>query len=832
MSRTRRSVALSDPLWRALEVMAEEMGTDVESLLNQAVFTFARFNGYVTPGSVGAHLQGAVAERPAPPPRRERPAPPVASQLGERTEGEVAPPLPSSSVSDGEERSLDEAAQESFDTGRRSEPAEEPPAEDHGTAAMADALDRALEEAAGQGEEQTPEGGSAQADAEPEPEPAAEPEPEAPVEDENTNDGTGQVEAQLSEDDLRSGEEPVAEVPVEELDGNTDSPEAPSAEELVGPPEGARDFKVKRGLYLNAKVTTVRALEREGGGYLGVVHLLDASGALVGRVDLGGEVDPAALGEALADETKDANAWLRLHQQLAGDGHLVPATVALFRAAGNGASAELLKKWLAEHSLPLAPEPASARAKEALEALSARAGEGATSADKAGLLFDAVRQGADVAALVKELALDQDQDNLPRVAVDLIRALKGLVPERKGEFAFAHALVEISLGRPDGVRLALDELKLADAKQYERLSKLNATLYPTWDFWPAHDGMAKLSFPDVKPQPAARDALAFRLAIQKAATRIRQLRDLLKPLGPRTNPWLPPELNELLPKGPLPLKGEDALVLDDWQQRSIPTLLKRLRGEWAGLCWLCWLAGLDKLVLPKPDATPRSSTVLRYALGVRALVLDTNLTGEDIGEHLEGARLNHAKKIADVKWLDQVPGSMDRNTLELALGELRVAMLPVLWADEVERPSPWTPEDPAEELDSEELQEGEEAPAEDVGLEPSEEPEEEQPAGGGQAVAGVWLERDGAEPVLLSGAERFVVGRERTCDVVLASPRVSREHAEILLTDEGVRINDLKSSNGTFFNGERISAHDVADGDEITFGSEAVRFRYAQPGEA
>ncbi len=834
MSRTRRSVSLSDSLWDALELMSQEMSTDVESLLNQAVFTFARFNGYVTPGSLGAQLRGEGTNRPhreapaAPAPataRRERPAPPIASQPGELTEGEVAPPSPSSSVSDGEDRSLDEAAQESFDTGPQQLPADSLSGpDDQSTAAMADALDQALEAAAA---EEEAAAASAPAD-----DAAADDEVVPSEGEEHTNDGTGQIEA------VASAEEPgEADAPPDEAtsaapddgDGLTDEPEAPSPEELEGPPEGATDHKVKRGLYQNAKVSTVRALERDDGGFVGVVHLLDASGGLVARVDLGPDVDPAALGEALADETKDANAWLRIHQQLATDGHTLPATVALFRAVGNGASGELLKKWLGEHTLQLAGEHAGARAREALEALSARAGEGATSTDKAALLFEAMRQGADAYALVKELALDQEQDALPRAAVDFIRALKVLAPERKGEFAFAHALIEISLGRPDGIRLALDELKLADSKQYERLSKLNATLYPTWDFWAGTDGLTKLSFADVKAQPPVRDALAFRLAIQKAATRVRQLRDLLKAQGPRTNPWLPPELGELLPKGPLPLKGDDALVLDEWQQRSLPTLLKRLRGEWAGLCWLCWLAGLDKLGLPKPDGTPRSSTALRYALGVRTLVLDTNLTGEDIGEHLEGARLAHAKKIADVKWMDLLPGSMDRNTAELALAELKVAMLPVLWADEIERPSPWTAEDPAEELDADELQEG------DDGGEPAPEDvgdvvvEDGQPGGG--PVAGLWLEREGHEPVLLTGAERFVVGRERTCDVVLASPRVSREHAEILVTDEGVRVNDLKSSNGTFFNGERIMVHDVADGDEVTFGSEAVRFRFAQPGE-
>ena len=44
-----RSVAFADHLWELYGRMAEEMGSDRESLLNQALHVFARLNGYLPP---------------------------------------------------------------------------------------------------------------------------------------------------------------------------------------------------------------------------------------------------------------------------------------------------------------------------------------------------------------------------------------------------------------------------------------------------------------------------------------------------------------------------------------------------------------------------------------------------------------------------------------------------------------------------------------------------------------------------------------------------------------------------------------------------------------
>lgn len=56
------------------------------------------------------------------------------------------------------------------------------------------------------------------------------------------------------------------------------------------------------------------------------------------------------------------------------------------------------------------------------------------------------------------------------------------------------------------------------------------------------------------------------------------------------------------------------------------------------------------------------------------------------------------------------------------------------------------------------------------------------------------------------GTKNFVIGRSRDgCDLVIDDQGVSRRHAEIVVTDSGVFIRDLGSSNGTLVNGQKVT---------------------------
>ncbi|MFE9691391.1 FHA domain-containing protein [Micromonospora sp. NPDC005806] len=70
-----------------------------------------------------------------------------------------------------------------------------------------------------------------------------------------------------------------------------------------------------------------------------------------------------------------------------------------------------------------------------------------------------------------------------------------------------------------------------------------------------------------------------------------------------------------------------------------------------------------------------------------------------------------------------------------------------------------------------------------------------------------------------------VIGRAPTVDIVLADAHLSRRHAAVQLTAEGVALTDLGSTNGSWLNDERITGSvPLADGDLIRLGRTELRF--------
>ena len=52
----------------------------------------------------------------------------------------------------------------------------------------------------------------------------------------------------------------------------------------------------------------------------------------------------------------------------------------------------------------------------------------------------------------------------------------------------------------------------------------------------------------------------------------------------------------------------------------------------------------------------------------------------------------------------------------------------------------------------------------------------------------------------------FTIGRDATCQIRLASTDVSRQHCRLRITKNGVRLDDLKSRNGTYLDGFLVQA--------------------------
>lgn len=62
------------------------------------------------------------------------------------------------------------------------------------------------------------------------------------------------------------------------------------------------------------------------------------------------------------------------------------------------------------------------------------------------------------------------------------------------------------------------------------------------------------------------------------------------------------------------------------------------------------------------------------------------------------------------------------------------------------------------------------------------------------------------------------IGRGLTSDVRVEEQRVSRSHAILVRHGHGTRLLDNRSANGTFVNGRRVIATNIADGDVIRIG--------------
>lgn len=81
----------------------------------------------------------------------------------------------------------------------------------------------------------------------------------------------------------------------------------------------------------------------------------------------------------------------------------------------------------------------------------------------------------------------------------------------------------------------------------------------------------------------------------------------------------------------------------------------------------------------------------------------------------------------------------------------------------------------------------------------------------------------GNQAIDLTAGTVVVVGRAVTSDLPIYDPTVSRHHAELSLTDAGVHVTDLGSSNGTFVNGTAIDKAIAVNGDVVTFGRVAFK---------
>ncbi len=75
-------------------------------------------------------------------------------------------------------------------------------------------------------------------------------------------------------------------------------------------------------------------------------------------------------------------------------------------------------------------------------------------------------------------------------------------------------------------------------------------------------------------------------------------------------------------------------------------------------------------------------------------------------------------------------------------------------------------------------------------------------------------------------SDRFLLGRDVSCDLTIESPRISRQHAIVHVTHDGLELEDLGSSNGTWYAGQRITRKKLVHGDEVHIGDTLVRVEF------
>ncbi len=83
----------------------------------------------------------------------------------------------------------------------------------------------------------------------------------------------------------------------------------------------------------------------------------------------------------------------------------------------------------------------------------------------------------------------------------------------------------------------------------------------------------------------------------------------------------------------------------------------------------------------------------------------------------------------------------------------------------------------------------------------------------------------GAHVELDASAGKLLVGSGPLCELRVADPTVSRRHASLVVTDAGLLVTDLGSTNGTFVNDERVTERrPLRDGDQIKVGRSILKF--------
>ena len=73
--------------------------------------------------------------------------------------------------------------------------------------------------------------------------------------------------------------------------------------------------------------------------------------------------------------------------------------------------------------------------------------------------------------------------------------------------------------------------------------------------------------------------------------------------------------------------------------------------------------------------------------------------------------------------------------------------------------------------------------------------------------------------VLELGGGTYVVGKHEACDLPLTDGKVSRQHLELTRVPDGLRVRDIGSKNGSYYQGALFAAITIGIGASVKLGS-------------
>jgi hypothetical protein len=94
----------------------------------------------------------------------------------------------------------------------------------------------------------------------------------------------------------------------------------------------------------------------------------------------------------------------------------------------------------------------------------------------------------------------------------------------------------------------------------------------------------------------------------------------------------------------------------------------------------------------------------------------------------------------------------------------------------------------------------------------------------------VWLDGSLSNPHWVVDRAEIVLGRDEGCDIVIPIRQISRQHLRIRMESGSALVEDLRSKNGTWVNGYRLTGRrELEDGDEIRIAKD-IRLRFVGSG--